>query len=226
MITVLRFFSSNAIIIYLILGIGFIFSIRSMARARRENSEAVHGLERELAQRHMTQAKVSLTLVGVLVIAEMALAIILIPNLPAISLFSTKTLNPLTIPTGTLPPGLLITLEAQTAQATATAQTTGCIPGQIAITSPKPGEIIKGQITITGSANIPDFGFFKYEFAPTGSDTWSTVLAGDKLTQDGDLGKWNTSEITPGNYQLRLVVSDNQARELPACIVPVQIAAP
>jgi hypothetical protein len=167
-----------------------------------------------------------LVLVVLLAMAELELTIFLAPNMPASYLLATKTMNPLATQTGTIPPELLQTIGAFTPEPTLTAQTTGCIPGQIMITYPKPGAIIKGSIELAGTANIPNFGFYKYEFAPIGSDNWATIQAGDQVKQEGDLGNWNTSEITPGYYNLRLVVLDNAAKELPACVVPVQIAAP
>jgi hypothetical protein len=94
------------------------------------------------------------------------------------------------------------------------------------LTVPKPGDIIKGNIKLQGTANIPNFGFFKYEFAADGSDTWQTILAGNTGVQDGWLGDWDTSLITPGFYNLRLVVTNSQGNALPPCIVPIQIAAP
>ena len=78
-----------------------------------------------------------------------------------------------------------------------------------------------------GTADIPNFGFYKYEYAPLGSDTWATIVADKKVVQDSNLGKWViTSTITPGDYQLRLVVSDNNGINFPACVIPVRIIAP
>jgi hypothetical protein len=109
MIIILQFFNSYAILIYLLLGIGFIFSIRSLNRARREMGASVFGLERETAQRHTSQGIVAISLVVFLGLAEMVLIVFLAPNMPAFSLLDTPTLNPLVTTTGTLPPGLLAT---------------------------------------------------------------------------------------------------------------------
>ena len=226
MTAILRFFTNYEILIYLVLAVGLMFAMRALIRARHEMNESVFGLERELAHRHINEAVTALILVVLLAMAELELTVFLSPNLPASSVLATQTMNPLTTQTGTIPPELLQTIGAFTPQPTLTAQTTGCVPGQIMITFPKPGDIIKGNIELAGTANIPNFGFYKYEFAPLGSDTWETIQAGDQVKQDGDLGNWNTSEITPGYYNLRLVITDNAARVLPACIVPVQIAAP
>jgi hypothetical protein len=226
MAAILHFFSSYAILIYLFLVIGLMFAIRSLVRARREMGGSLYGLERETSHRHTSQAVAVLSLIFFLGIAEMVLIIFLAPNMPAFSLLVSPTMNPLITPSYTIPPGLLATLRIFTPVSTQTAQTTGCIPGQILITSPKPGEIVKGQVKLVGTADIPNFGFYKYEFSPLGTDAWSTIQANREVKQDVELGSWDTSEVTPGDYNLRLVVIDNQGNALPPCIVPLRVAAP
>jgi len=226
MAAILHFFSRYAILIYLLLVIGLMFAIRSLIRARNEMGESLYGLEREAAHQHTNQAIAALSLIVFLAIAELVLTVFLAPNLPALFLLFTPTINPLITPTNTIPPELLATIGVLTPVATPTAQTTGCIPGQIMITSPKPGDVVKGQVILVGTANIPNFGFYKYEFSPTGTDVWSTIQANREVMQDIELGRWDTSEVTPGDYNLRLVVIDNQGNALPPCIVPVQVATP
>ena len=226
MAAILHFFTSYAVLIYLLLAIGLMFAVRSLVRARGEMCESLYGLERETAHRHTSQALAALSLIVFMAVAEMVLTVFLAPNMPAISLLITPTMNPLITPQYTIPPELLATLGVLTPEATPTAQTTGCIPGQIMITSPKPGEVIKGQVILVGTANIPNFGFYKYEFATLGTDVWSTIQANREVKQDGELGRWDTSEVTPGDYNLRLVVTDNQGNTLPPCVVPVRVAAP
>ena len=97
------------------------------------------------------------------------------------------------------------------------------IYNQIMLTSPKPGEEVKGTIVLIGTVNIPNFGFYKYEVAPLGSDTWATISAGREIVLNSKLGDWITTALTPGDYQLRLVVTDNQGQALPACVVPVRV---
>jgi hypothetical protein len=226
MAAILHFFTRYAILIYLLLVIGLIFAIRSLVRARYEMGESLYGLEREAAHQHINQAIAALSLIVFLGIAELVLTVFLAPNLPALFLLVTPTINPLITPTNTIPPELLATIGVITPVVTLTAQTTGCIPGQIMITSPKPGDVVKGQVILVGTANIPNFGFYKYEFSPLGTDVWSTIGADRKVKQDIELGSWDTSEVTPGDYNLRLVVTDNQGNALPPCIVPVQVATP
>jgi len=226
MAVILHFFTSYAILIYLLLAIGLMFAIRSLVRARREMGESLYGLERETAHRHTSQALAALSLIIFLTIAEIVLTIFLAPNLPAISMLVTPTMNPLITPQNTIPPELLATLGVFTPEATPTSQTTGCIPGQIMLTTPKPGDVIKSQVILVGTANIPNFGFYKYEFATIGTDVWFTIQANREVKQDGELGRWDTSEVSPGDYNLRLVVTNNQGDALPPCVVPVRVAAP
>ena len=82
---------------------------------------------------------------------------------------------------------------------------------------------MKGTVELIGTVNIPNFGFYKYEVAPQGSDTWATISAGREIINQWQLGSWITTALTPGDYQLRLVVTDNQGQALPACVVPVRV---
>lgn len=226
MVAALQFFSEYAFLIFLLLLMAALFSVRGLARARRERREAVFGLETELAQRHVRQAVAALSVVTLFALAEFVVVVFLTPILPALAILATPSRNPAALPTSTLPPEILQTLNAATPAATATAEVSGCIPAQIMLTSPKPGQEIRGKITLVGTADIPNFGFYKYEFAPAGSEAWATIQAGREARQDRDLGIWDTSELTPGDYLLRLVVTDNQGQAFPACVVPVRVHAP
>ena len=223
MVAILHFFTKYAILIYSLLILGLVFSVRSIVLARLEMGKSLYGLEREAAHRHTNHAVTAFSIVMLLIIAELVLTVFLAPILPAISWLATPTMNPLITPTNPLPPELLATLRFITPAPTLTAQAIGCIPGQIMITSPKPGEVIKDHVILVGTANIPNFGFYKYEFSPLGTDVWSTIQANREVKQDAELGRWDTSEVVSGDYNLRLVVTDNEGIELPPCIVPVRV---
>jgi hypothetical protein len=224
MAEVLGFFIRITPFIYGVLALGVIFGIRGMVRARTELHESAYGLEREIAHRHMNQAISTLAIVAILAFAEFVLVVFLVPNLPALSQLATPTMNPLLTPVSTFPLSFKETLGARTpGVSTPTAQATGCIPGQIDITLPKAGDQIQGLITLKGTADIPNFAFYKYEYAPIGSDNWAAIVANNKVVRNNELGIWDTSVIATGDYQLRLVVTDNQGNELPVCIIPVRI---
>jgi len=224
---ILSFFVNLAPIIFALLALGLLIGLQRVARARREERGSVFGLELEIAQHHMRQAIATLTVVTILALAEFGLVVFLVPNIPGLAQLATPTLNPLITPTGTFPLEFMETLGVVTPGGpTPTVLATGCIPGQINITTPKPGDTLKGSIQLVGTADIPNFGFYKYEFSPLGSDNWATIVAGNKVVQDNQLGNWDTSAITPGDYQLRLVVSNNQGNDFPPCVIPVRIIAP
>jgi hypothetical protein len=219
---VLRFFIRFAPLIYLLLILGLLFGIRRLFQSRSEMRAAIYGLERELAQRRASQAITALALVGLFAVAEVVLVAFLAPNLPALSLLATPTMNMLAVPTTTL----ASPLGASTPDATAAGPASSCIPGQISITAPQIGDELRGDVVLEGTADVPNFGFYKYEFSPRGASVWSTIKASRDPVRDGELGHWDTSTITPGDYELRLVVTDNQGRPLPACVVPVRILQP
>jgi hypothetical protein len=226
MVAALQFFSDFAALIFLLLLVGAMFAIRGLVRARRERLGAVFGLETELARRHTRQAVAMLSIIGFLVLAEFVVVVFLTPILPALAILSRSTENLGALPADTIPPEILQTLNATTPVATSTAESSGCIPAQIMLSFPASGQEIRGKITLIGTADIPNFGFYKYEFAPVGVDVWATIQAGRVALQNDELGAWDTSELTPGDYLLRLVVTDNQGQALPACVVPVRIRAP
>jgi hypothetical protein len=223
---ILHFFTKYEIPIYLLLAIGVFISCRSILRARHELRESIYGLERETAHRRTNQAVTALILLVLLALTEMAMKIFLIPNLPAFASLSTPTMNALTTQTGTISQDLTIPIGMQTLTQIPTAYVSGCTSNQIMISSPKPGELIQGKVRIIGTADIPNFGFFKYEFAPINTDHWTTIQANREIKDDTELGSWDTSEVPPGDYDLRLVVIDNQGQEFPPCIVPLRVAAP
>ncbi|MBN2386798.1 MAG: hypothetical protein JXB85_07230 [Anaerolineales bacterium] len=220
----LRFFDSYAPLFYIVLALVAIITLRRLFQVWQESRSAVFGLEREIARRRIAQALTALAIVALLVVAELIIETVLAPNLPASSLLPTSTVDPLTTPTNTILP--FLATDTVQPDATLIPVVSGCIPGQIAITFPEAGGEIRGQIVLTGSASVPNFGFYKYEVAAIGADLWTTISAGRQIIQDGDLGRWDTSQLTPGDYLLRLVVTDNQGNAFPPCVVPVRVLAP
>jgi hypothetical protein len=94
----------------------------------------------------------------------------------------------------------------------------------IAITSPAPEEVLRGQVTITGRVDIVNFTSVQLEFAyasnPT--DTWFTIQTFSQPMVDPTLAVWDTTSITDGDYVLRLRVNfeDGTSQE---ATVPIKI---
>ena len=79
------------------------------------------------------------------------------------------------------------------------------------------------MVEISGTVNVPNFGFYKYEFAVPGSELWATISADREVVKNDSLGSWSTGTLVPGEYQLRLVVTDTQGQALPACVISVRV---
>jgi hypothetical protein len=211
--------------VYLIIGIGALFSARSLWKAFSEWRKAVFGLEKELSFQKVRGSGALFILLIMIGLSQFCMVSFIVPYLPATTFWPTPTANLLQTPTGTqTTPGAeqsLILIEPND-QASAT----GCVPGEITFSSPQPGDEVQGKVTLTGTVSVQSFGFYKYEYAPQGSDTWATIAAGDKIVVDNELGRWDTSQLVPGDYQLRLLVTNNLGEALPACILPVRVIAP
>lgn len=217
-----QFLASYEVLIYIVLAIAALFSFRWAWRSWEEWRVAVFSLEREFSARRLGRSAALSFLVIILFCAEFFMATFIIPGLPAEFFLTTPTLDLISTPTGTLSAEMLTQFANAPVGATAPSSA-GCIPNQVSLSFPEAGDEIKGAIELTGTVNIPNFGFYKYEVAAAGSDTWATIAAGRAVVIDGPLGRWDTTALTPGDYQIRLVVVDNQGTLLPACIVPVQV---
>ena len=79
----------------------------------------------------------------------------------------------------------------------------------IAITSPAPQEILRGQITITGKVDVPSFvsAHLDFSYASNPTDTWFTIQTFSQPLTDSMLATWDTASITDGDYVLRLRVN-------------------
>jgi hypothetical protein len=210
-------------LIYLILAIGAVFVARSLWKAWAEWRSAVFGLEKELSFQKVRVYGAFFILLVMIGLSQFCLVTFIVPFLPATTFLLTPTADLLQTPVATLSADAL---TAQLSIPAAPAGSAGCVPGQIMVSSPGSGGEVQGKIVIAGTIDVPNFGFFKYEYAPQGSETWSTIAAGDKTIRDGELGAWDTSQLVPGDYQLRLLVTDNLGKALPACIIPVHVIAP
>lgn len=222
MVEFYKFLDTYEALMYIVLAIGGMFSFRWLWRSWREWRIAVFSLEREFSARRLGRSTAISVLILILFCSIFSVTSFVIPGLPADAFLATSTLDFISTPTGTLSPELL-TQFANAPAGTSVPNTAGCVANQINITYPQAGIEISGAIELTGTVNIPNFGFYKYEVAPAGSDTWATIAAGRVVVNEGSLGRWDTTALTPGDYQLRLVVIDNQGAILPACIVPVRV---
>lgn len=76
------------------------------------------------------------------------------------------------------------------------------------ITSPTDGQAIAGLVTITGSADHPDFARWELAYGPdpNPNDAWQPFAEGNQPISNGTIGTWNTGVVADGGYMLRLRV--------------------
>jgi len=228
--TLLRFLSRYEVLFYILLGIVVVISLRRVLVSWRQWRTALFGLEKETSQRIFNQGMTILILCGFMGLGLFVVTTFVTPSIPGVQEALTPTVDLTAQPTAT---AAATVIEQATATTTGIIPTltsffaTGCIPKQIEWTDPADGDTISGTVTLKGTVDVTDLGYYKYEYTQAGSDTWTTIAAGDTKVVDAALGgTWDTSDLTPGDYQLRLVVTDHENNALPECTIKVTIAAP
>lgn len=226
---IIKFLADLEIPIYLILGVVGIVYLRRLAIAIEERRTSVFSLEREVAHSKVISATTVLVLLGLLAVGEFIVATFLAGELAQQPLYSTPTIQVLSTPTTTLP-GPVPTDATPTATLYPQAQIEGiqsnCIAGVLEISSPKQGDEVSGVVEIIGSVNTPNFGSYRYEYSTMGEPNWQVIAAGSGVRVEENLGYWYTTDLTPGEYMLRLMALDNQGNESSACVIVVKVAAP
>ena len=208
-------------VIYLALALGALFSGRALWASWRNWREAHYGLEREIEMRQIAKWIASFVLILALACAELSITTFVLPQLPASAVVSTPTVDLLAPPQA---PGSDSLGMAGTLTPVATAPgSEGCIAGVLDITSPRPGQEVSGTVDIVGTVNVRGLGFYKYELSVPGSDIWSTVYADRAARKNESLGSLKTAAVTPGDYLLRLVATDNEGRALTPCVISIRI---
>lgn len=214
-----RSLESYSPLVYIGLVMVGLYAFRRMWRTWREWRDSVYTLEREFALQNLVKATSIGFLVLLLFFVEFYIVTFVTPSLPAIDLMTTPTLDLLAVPTG------VISSDGVVPVATAEIQSgmSGCVAEQIMLTVPRPGEEISGTATLIGTADIPNFGFYKYEIAPQGTNNWTTISAGANPVKNDELGKWDTTSTANGDYFLQLVILDNVGQTLEPCVIAVRV---
>ena len=209
--------------IYLALGLAVLVYLRVTWRWYRSRRATIFSLEREHASAGLARSATLLALALVLLLATFAATTFLGPAMPASE-------RPTPLPTVSLLATPTFLLEGSEGLTTATPLPTvvvdsaGCVNPQATITTPKTGDSLTGIVEINGTASIPNFAFYKYEYVGrTAGAVWRAIQAGTKPIQDGVLGTWDTRLVIPGEYALRLVVTDTVGNAPQPCVILVRV---
>lgn len=224
---VISFLAGLEVPIYLIMVIVGVVYLRKLVMGIEERRTAVFGLEREAAQIKVTRAISILVLIGILTIAEFAIATFLAPQLAEQASYSIPTSTATETPTATLDPTLIPTDATQTPTPYPQAQIDGvesaCQAGVLEISEPVHDSEVSGVVEIIGSVNTPSIGSYFYDYSTMGEPNWQTIAAGNTARVNQSLGFWYTNDLTPGPYLLRLVALDNEGKQSAACVIVLRV---
>lgn len=213
--------------VYLLLAAGFVLSLRLALGWWRAERSAEFGLERERARRGLTRAAVLGAWFGSIALMTFILTTFVTPTVPAGS-------RPTPLPTVSLlatpaTPPADSSGPAATALPEAALDSTGCLNSLATLTFPEEGSQLTGTVTIEGTAAIVNFAFYKYEYielaagSPAPGAVWRAISAGTSVVSDGELGLWDTTLVTPGDYAFRLVVTDTAGNAPLPCVRRIRV---
>ncbi|MEA2008602.1 MAG: hypothetical protein U9O54_05740 [Chloroflexota bacterium] len=219
---VLIFLKEYEVLIYLAMGLFAAWHVRKFSLAWQELQGAAFGLEKESAQGRLNRAAGFLVLALIFGVVEFGLVTIAAPSSSETSPLFTPTLDLLSTPTVTLLAADSAQAEAETPEPILAA---GCIPDEVMITFPENETTVSGLVEVLGTVSIPNFAYYKFEISQTSMNNWLTIQANDKEKNGEVLGTWDTAQLEPGSYDLRLVVVDNEGNQRVPCVVSVYVEA-
>jgi hypothetical protein len=224
---VLLFIEEQQAWIYLFFGLFALIYLKATLDAAAELRASLFDLERERSLAKLRRSAALMTISLAVLMTTFVLATYAGPAVPAAD-------RPTALPTVSLLATPEITLAVQNGQpATAIPlsqgdlDSAGCANTEATMTSPVEGAVLHDAVEIQGTANIANFSFYKYEYRSTQPDSvWRTISAGTNPVVDGKLGTWDTSLLIPGDYALRLVVTDTAGNAPLPCVIRVTVTAP
>ncbi len=224
MIEVYQFLESAEIWIYLILGLIAMLVLRKVISAIREYRSSMFGMEKERAKGLLFQHTSSLILLVMLIVSEFVFVTFADNAIPALAMVPTPTLdmNPTMTPIDAVELANQGFAETPPPFDAGGGSGGGCMPGKLEWTEPKPGSEISGNVDLMGTVNVTNFGFYKYEYSQD-NILWNTIQAGTTVVNNGLLGNWDTSLLTPGDYSVRLIVTNNEGEALTPCVLSVKV---
>lgn len=225
----LVFVEENQVWIYTILALAGVIYLRLTFVRIGELQRTFFGLERERARGRLIRAG---TMMGLVLVGFVAVFISTTFAGPAIPISS----RPTEVPTVSL----ISTqddsdnMDEEVVLATAIAEedsaATSCANPEATLRFPEDGDNISGRVEIEGVANIAGFAFYKLELrSVTLEDEWRAIAAGTDTVCGPDcddqfvLGTWDTSLVTPGEYEFRLVVMDTVGNAPMPCTIKLRV---
>jgi hypothetical protein len=209
--------------VYLVLGLAALIYLRLTWRWFRSRRVTIFKLEREQATERLTRSATLLGLALALIGGTFIATTVLGPSMP-VSERPTPLPTVSLLATATFPQTEAEALVTSTPLPVTEVDSAGCANPQATIRAPATGESLTGAVEITGTADIPNFAFYKYEYISlTPGSVWRAIGAGTRPTTDDLLGTWDTTLVLPGEYALRLVVTDTAGNAPQPCMILVRV---
>jgi hypothetical protein len=201
--------------IYILLLLTSLVYLRLVLKWHNQVRNSQFALEREKAGSQRSRAAGMLVLILAAVAATFVISTFLVPQFPAspqataiptISLLEPETIQGLSIEPQVSPSGA------------------GCLNEGATISSPISGEEVRGLVEVRGTADIPNFAFYKIEIRPSEpSSVWQVITAGTDILKEEMLGMWDTNLVENGVYLLQLVVTDTAGNAPLPCTVEIVV---
>lgn len=246
----LQILANYAGLIYLACAVGVVLYIREILAARQDWQQSLYSLEREAANSRVSRGVVMILVMGLLAGATYVLSTYIAPTLetnqpattptPAFSLATetpaptlqpspTRTPRPTLTPTGAAAAPIEPTVAAVESPTPIPPPLppASCPDPNVQLVAPAPGQTFNGSIQLRGTADTPNFAFYKFTLkGPATGEVAQTV--GEVVREprrDAVLGDIDGAALLaqPGAYVISLIVVDNTGNEFPACAVPVII---
>jgi hypothetical protein len=201
--------------IYVLLLLAGLVYLRLALKWQGEVRSSQFGLERERAGSKRSRAAGMLVLILAAAAATFVVSTFLAPQLPA-------SLQPTAVPTISLLEPEAI--RGSTSVPQLAPSEAGCLNESATITSPTSGEQVRGLLEVRGSADIPNFAFYKIEIRLSQPNSvWQVITAGTKTLLEDALGTWDTSLVENGVYLLQLVVTDTAGNAPLPCTIEIVV---
>jgi hypothetical protein len=201
--------------IYVLLLLTGLAYLRLTLKWHSEVRNSQFGLEREKASSRRSRAVGMLGLILAGAVATFVISTFLVPQFPA-------SPQATAIPTiSLLEPDAV---QDSTVEPQGTPSGAGCLNEGATISSPISGEEIRGLVEVRGTADIPNFAFYKIEIRPSEPNSvWQVITAGTDTLTEEMLGMWDTSLVENGVYLLQLVVTDTAGNAPLPCTVEIVV---
>lgn len=245
--SVLRFIADYQWWLYGLLGLILLFYLRRAILARREGARSIFKLEQEQSRARYGRSVATAAVVLLIMVAVFAVSnplVLEVQQTPEPTL--TVTSGPLVEPTLTYtPPPATITPTATPTMVRPTRPTrptdtpdvlatetpvvrpASCPSPNVCVTSPGVNQVVRGNFSVLGTANLPNFQYYKVEVGPGSNPRdheWTVVGQLHKSPVIGGvLETFNSGAYSPGTYTLRLLVVDQTGNYPDPCRVTISV---